>query len=200
MFSNEKISISNCVVFLYFYTSSQHQFGPFLDCHVTALLNKQNHDYSLTLRQIMDMAHGGELFERLQDGPLDETSAVLVAKKILLAVAHVHEKGIMHRDIKPENILIRSPGDTDILLADFGLALKADRADDVVGSLQYMAPEVRDLCWQHQKSFCWLYQHSDYVSPGGQWAIHQGGGYVECRCRSLHHVTRLSSFLGQACV
>ena len=105
----------------------------------------------------MDMAHGGELFERLQDGPLDETSAALMAKKMLLAVADVHEKGIMHRDIKPENILIRSPGGTDILLADFGLALQADRADDVVGSLQYMAPEVRDLCLQHLSSFWWLY-------------------------------------------
>ena len=61
-----------------------------VDCHVTALLNKQNHDYSLTLRQIMDMAHGGELFERLQDGPLDETSAALMAKKMLLPSWLVH--------------------------------------------------------------------------------------------------------------
>ena len=157
--------------FSYFYTSTQYQHLVCTDCHITALsrrLNEQNHDYSLTLRQIMDMAYGGELFKRLQDGPLDETSAALMAKNMLLAVADVHEKGIMHRDIKPENILIRSPGDTDILLADFGLALQADRANDVVGSLQYMAPEVRDLCSAHHFfPLMAVLTHSGYVSPGG---------------------------------
>merc|ERR1712224_380333 len=91
---------------------------------------------------VMQFARGGELFDRLQDGPLDEASAIVVAKNILRAVAHVHEQGIIHRDIKPENILLRSRGGTDALLADFGLSTQAEQADAVVGSLQYMAPEV----------------------------------------------------------
>lgn len=97
----------------------------------------------------MDIAHGGELFERLQDGALEESQAVEIAKNLLQAVAHLHQQGIMHRDIKPENILIGSPGGTDILLADFGLAIKADKADSVVGTLSYIAPEVREGCVQY---------------------------------------------------
>ena len=92
----------------------------------------------------MEFAQGGELFERLVHGPFDEASAILVTRNILQAVAHVHEQGIIHRDIKPENILLRGSGRTDVLLADFGIAIKAEQADDVCGTLQYMAPEVRD--------------------------------------------------------
>jgi len=91
---------------------------------------------------VMDIAHGGELFDRLRQGPLDEATAAVVAKHILQAVAYVHEQGIIHRDIKPENILIGSPGGTDVVLADFGVAIKAGQAQGIVGSLQYLAPEA----------------------------------------------------------
>ena len=91
----------------------------------------------------MDIAHGGELFDRIGDGPLDEFSAAAIVKNILKALAYLHKQGIMHRDIKPENVLIGSPDGTDVLIADFGEALKADWSDECVGTPQYMAPEVK---------------------------------------------------------
>lgn len=93
--------------------------------------------------QVMDIAHGGELFDRIGDGPLDEFSAAAIVKNILKALAYLHKEGIMHRDIKPENVLIGSPDGTDVLIADFGEALKADWSDECVGTPQYMAPEVK---------------------------------------------------------
>ena len=54
----------------------------------------------------------------------------------------------MHRDLKPENILMRSKNDLKLVIADFGLATKAD-ADEYLylkcGTPGYVAPEVINL-------------------------------------------------------
>ncbi len=60
------------------------------------------------------------------------------------ALAHAHAQGILHRDIKPSNLLVDSQG--IVWVADFGLAKIVDGDDltctgDIVGTLQYMAPE-----------------------------------------------------------
>jgi serine/threonine protein kinase len=58
---------------------------------------------------------------------------------------YLHTRAIMHRDIKPENILFVKSS-MCLKLADFGLAidLKRERAVTRAGTLDYMAPEVRD--------------------------------------------------------
>lgn len=54
----------------------------------------------------------------------------------------------MHRDLKPENILMRSKEELKLVIADFGLATKAD-ADKYLylkcGTPGYVAPEVINL-------------------------------------------------------
>ena len=44
------------------------------------------------------------------------------AAELILALDHLHCKGIVYRDLKPENILVG--GDGHIKLADFGLCKK----------------------------------------------------------------------------
>ena len=41
---------------------------------------------------------------------------------ILGGLREMHGKKIMHRDLKPENIIFRTPGSSECVIADFGLA------------------------------------------------------------------------------
>jgi Protein kinase domain len=64
--------------------------------------------------------------------------------QILDGINHAHEYGIIHRDIKPANMMLTETGILKVL--DFGIArlLGSDRmtrAGNIIGTLEYMAPE-----------------------------------------------------------
>ncbi|KAI8915671.1 kinase-like domain-containing protein [Gorgonomyces haynaldii] len=97
---------------------------------------------------VMDMATGGELFDRiLAKGSYTEADAARIIKQLLEAVEYLHDEvDIVHRDLKPENLLFRDKADdADILVTDFGLSktLKdSDFTSTTCGSPHYVAPEI----------------------------------------------------------
>ncbi|WEJ96673.1 Calmodulin-dependent protein kinase cmk2 [Yamadazyma tenuis] len=97
---------------------------------------------------VTQLATGGEMFDRIiKKGRFTEHDASLVIVQVLEALQYLHHKNIVHRDLKPENILYLTPEDnSNIVLADFGIAKKLQSADDKIhssaGSFGYAAPEV----------------------------------------------------------
>eukprot|EP00854_Cymbomonas_tetramitiformis_P022685 gene22685-27384_t len=93
---------------------------------------------------LLDFVNGGHLFFQLyRQGMFSEDMAKVYTAELVLAVSHLHSKGIMHRDLKPENILLDARG--HIRLTDFGLAkvVSGDAGtNSMCGTMEYMAPEI----------------------------------------------------------
>ena len=96
----------------------------------------------------MELLRGGELLDRLIDGPgaLAEPDAARVMAQLLRALGALHESGVIHRDVKPENLLFKTPSpDSGVVLTDFGLSLVVGQPDlipEAAGTFGYAAPEV----------------------------------------------------------
>uniref|UniRef100_UPI0039BFCDC9 serine/threonine-protein kinase n=1 Tax=Lentzea alba TaxID=2714351 RepID=UPI0039BFCDC9 len=93
---------------------------------------------------VLELVEGRTLREHIASGPMDVDEVRRLGAALADALAHVHAHSFIHRDVKPSNILLDDDGVPR--LADFGLARLADgarltRADQVVGTAAYLAPE-----------------------------------------------------------
>eukprot|EP00397_Hematodinium_sp_SG-2012_P020732 GEMP01021376.1.p1 GENE.GEMP01021376.1~~GEMP01021376.1.p1 ORF type:complete len:251 (+),score=40.27 GEMP01021376.1:798-1550(+) len=84
---------------------------------------------------------GGDLFSAIrQIGMLNRNQIRFFTGSIILAIEYLHERTIMYRDLKPENVLLDDEGNTK--LVDFGCCRQAQRTYTLVGTPEYLAPEV----------------------------------------------------------
>ncbi|KAK3268360.1 hypothetical protein CYMTET_23130 [Cymbomonas tetramitiformis] len=92
---------------------------------------------------LLEFVQGGELFRLLsKKRRFALPMAVFYAANVVLALEHLHSKGIVYRDMKPENLMIDRTG--YIKLVDFGLAKRIlnSRTFTVCGTPDYQAPET----------------------------------------------------------
>lgn len=93
------------------------------------------------LYYVIDFAKGGELFTILQKNErFSEKSAKLYIAELVLAIEHMHNRGIHHGDLKLENVLL--DGEGHVLLADFDCAKIKSCKGRVEGTMEYLSPEA----------------------------------------------------------
>ncbi|WP_028811940.1 serine/threonine-protein kinase [Streptomyces flavidovirens] len=99
---------------------------------------------------VMELVDGPSLDDVLSErGLLDPREAASIGARVLEALGAAHAVGVLHRDVKPGNVLLDRNG--RVVLTDFGIAAMDDpgdgstthltRSGELVGSLDYLAPE-----------------------------------------------------------
>lgn len=106
-----------------------------------------------TIYVVMEPLNGEELFDYIiKHAPVTEAFCMRTMRQALAAARHIHECGLIHRDVKLESFRFRSQGSSnELVLFDFGLCVPvAEPSKDCVGTLLYLAPEVRDGVYDTQ--------------------------------------------------
>ncbi|PTM92543.1 serine/threonine protein kinase [Streptomyces sp. VMFN-G11Ma] len=94
---------------------------------------------------VMELVEGFSLADAVKErGRVETAEAARIGLWVLRALRAAHAAGVLHRDVKPGNVLIGHDG--RVLLTDFGIAqIEGDttitRTGEVVGSVDYLAPE-----------------------------------------------------------
>ncbi|MBI4576097.1 MAG: SUMF1/EgtB/PvdO family nonheme iron enzyme [Planctomycetes bacterium] len=109
---------------------------------------------------VLPCVEGGDLGQRLaRGGPLPVAEAVEVVRQVLEGLDAAHRAGVVHRDVKPSNVLLGSDGVVRLTDFDLGVSwardgaalarelensLDDERTEGLAGTLDYMAPELRE--------------------------------------------------------
>lgn len=139
--------------------------------HVITVLDVISDD-ELGYYLVMEYIGGGSLWDELQSYPQLPIPRILsLAKQMASALIAVHAQGIIHRDIKPSNILIAD--DKSVRLCDFGVGQisyneRITKTGDLVGTLDYIAPEMLTSRPATQQSDIWAFGVTLYEMIAGK--------------------------------
>ncbi|KAK1183761.1 protein kinase [Streptomyces sp. NBS 14/10] len=99
---------------------------------------------------VMELIEGRSLDDLIDErGVVEPLEAAAIGAKVADALGAGHHVGVLHRDVKPGNVLLDHDG--RVVLTDFGIAsmeapgddatTKLTRSGELIGSLDYLAPE-----------------------------------------------------------
>ncbi|KAK7359095.1 hypothetical protein VNO77_01041 [Canavalia gladiata] len=94
---------------------------------------------------VMEYAAGGELFDQVCYGGLQEDHARYFFQQLISGVSYCHDMEICHRDLKLENVLLDGSTAQRLKICDFGYSksyLLHSRPNSMVGTPAYAAPEI----------------------------------------------------------
>lgn len=121
-----------------------------------ALLKRLKHDHIVEMKDfmwderyifiVMEYCGGGDLSHWIKSRKsLPEKHVKRFLQQLAKALQFLRSENICHMDLKPQNILLSSPVNPVLKLADFGFAQYLNTHDDATslrGSPLYMAPEI----------------------------------------------------------
>lgn len=115
---------------------------------------------------VMELVRGPSLRQLIDEHPdgLPIPGALAILRGLLAALAAAHANNVLHRDLKPSNVLLDLESTSlaeispeRVKVSDFGLGVRdadtlrsivqsvsMERESKVVGTLAYLAPELRD--------------------------------------------------------
>jgi hypothetical protein len=96
---------------------------------------------------VLELVRGLPVHRALCAGAVNPCVLEELARRVLRALAHIHQAGLVHRDLKPGNVLVGPSrrGLGRVKLTDFGMASEpgqAGRPGHISGSIPYVAPET----------------------------------------------------------
>lgn len=128
-----------------------------------------------TIFLVMELANGGELFDRIKiDCGTREETAKFFFQQLLYGVKHCHNQGVCHRDLKPENLLLQdTPGQegTILKIADFGFSARFAMNDvqpnepnyEEINSSNANSPSIRNAWSPEGSNMAAMRQHHQQV-------------------------------------
>jgi dienelactone hydrolase len=163
---------------------------------------------------VMELVEGETLAERLGKGPFSAVEVLRIGGQLADALDRAHRAGVIHRDLKPGNVMLARSG---AKLMDFGLARAAGMPDAggdvtmasptpsptiaqpitaagmIVGTLQYMAPELLAGGEADERSDLWALGCVLHEMARDRRAMPQALGELVARCLERDPARRLAS-------
>ncbi|XP_014907612.1 ribosomal protein S6 kinase alpha-5 isoform X3 [Poecilia latipinna] len=137
---------------------------------------------------VLELLGGGELLERIRRKQhFSETEASRIMRKLVSAVSHMHDVGVVHRDLKPENLLFTDESEnSEIKIIDFGFARLKPPDNQLLKTpcftLQYAAPEILKYNGYDESCDLWSLGVILYTMLSGQVPF-------QCQEKSLTHTS-----------